>query len=355
MNFWKENEMEVKGYKVFNPDWTCLDKKYTCPGTFRENCDLEVCGQGMHFCKQASNCFNYYSFNHKNHVAEVIARGTVKEDGDKCCTDYLEIVREIPWAELLTIVNTGKNCTGYCNSGDRNSGDYNSGNYNSGNFNSGYRDSGNCNSGDFNSGYRNSGNYNSGNYNSGNWNSGNCNSGNYNSGDCNSGYFNSGNYNSGNCNSGNFNSGYRNSGNYNSGNYNSGNYNSGNWNKSSFNTGCFNTEEEKIRLFNKPSSWTYRDWFNSRACYLLNQIPKNVVKWVCSENMTDEEKAKYPSHETARGYLKVLDEPDCAALWWGTLDDADKQTIMSIPNFDKAVFKEITGETPLQYRHNNLQ
>ena len=275
--------MEVKGYKVFNPDWTCLDKKYTCPGTFRENCDLEVCGQGMHFCKQASNCFNYYSFNHKNHVAEVIARGTVKEDGDKCCTDYLEIVREIPWAELLTIVNTGKNCTGYCNSGDRNSGDYNSGNYNSGNFNSGYRDSGNCNSGDFNSGYRNSGNY------------------------------------------------------------NSGNYNSGNWNKSSFNTGCFNTEEEKIRLFNKPSSWTYRDWFNSRACYLLNQIPKNVVKWVCSENMTDEEKAKYPSHETARGYLKVLDEPDCAALWWGTLDDADKQTIMSIPNFDKAVFKEITG------------
>ena len=100
--------MEVKGYKVFNPDWTCLDKKYTCPGTFEESGTLKVCGHGMHFCKQASDCFNYYSFYPKNHVAEVIARGTVKEDGDKCCTDYLEIVREIPWAELLTIVNTGK-------------------------------------------------------------------------------------------------------------------------------------------------------------------------------------------------------------------------------------------------------
>ena len=81
MNFWKENKMDVKGYKVFNPDWTCRDKQYTCPGTFRENCDLEVCGQGMHFCKQASNCFNYYSFTHKNHVAEVIARGTVPATG----------------------------------------------------------------------------------------------------------------------------------------------------------------------------------------------------------------------------------------------------------------------------------
>ena len=162
VNFWKENKMEVKGYKVFNPYWTCLGKKYTCPGTFEESGTLEVCGHGMHFCKQASDCFSYYSFSPKNHVAEVIARGTVKEDGDKCCTDYLEIVREIPWAELLTIVNTGKNCTGYRNSG----------------------------------------------------------------------------------------------------NFNSGNFNSGDWNKSSFNTGCFNTEEEKIRLFNKPSPWTYSDWLD---------------------------------------------------------------------------------------------
>ena len=345
--------MEVKGYKVFNPDWTCLDKKYTCPGTFEESGTLKVCGHGMHFCKQASDCFNYYSFYHKNHVAEVIARGTVKEDGDKCCTDYLEIVREIPWAELLTIVNTGKNCTGNrnsgnCNSGNFNSGDFNSGDFNSGYRNSGYRNSGDFNSGNFNSGNRNSGNCNSGNFNSGNRNSGNRNSGNFNSGNCNSGNFNSGDRNSGNCNSGNFNSGYRNSGNCNSGNsnlgnFNSGDRNSGDWNKSSFNTGCFNTEEGKIRLFNKPSNWTYRDWLNSKACYLLDKIPRNVVKWVFSENMTDEEKAQYPTHKTTGGYLKVLDEADCAALWWGTLDDADKQTIMSIPNFDKAVFKEITG------------
>lgn len=28
--------MSVKGYKVFNPDWTCRGKQYSCPGTFEE-------------------------------------------------------------------------------------------------------------------------------------------------------------------------------------------------------------------------------------------------------------------------------------------------------------------------------
>ena len=25
---------KVKGYKVFNPDWTCMEKQYSCPGKF---------------------------------------------------------------------------------------------------------------------------------------------------------------------------------------------------------------------------------------------------------------------------------------------------------------------------------
>ena len=38
-------------------------------------------------------------------AAEVIAYGDIAEESDKCCTNKLEIVREIPWQELLTIVN----------------------------------------------------------------------------------------------------------------------------------------------------------------------------------------------------------------------------------------------------------
>ena len=256
------NEEIIKGFKVFRPDWTCSPngntKQYTCPGKFEEEGELDICNHGMHFCQTAADCFNYYSFNSKNKVAEIIAYGDVRTDGYELCTNKLEIVREIPWDEVLRIVNIGKKCTGLCNAGDNNTGDRNTGNCNTGN----------CNTGD---------------------------------------------------------------------------WNTGDWNKSSFNTGCFNTEEQKIILFNKPSNMTYREWMDSDAKYLLNQIPKNVVEWVSEEDMTDEEKAAYPTYETTGGYLKVLDESKCGQLWWNGLSDCDKQIIKSIPNFDPDIFYECTG------------
>lgn len=88
----------IRGFKVFNPDWTCRNKQYTCPGAFEEDVTPSVCDRGMHFCKKAADCFNYYSFNPENKVAEVIAYADrTVEDGDKCATNYLEIVREISW------------------------------------------------------------------------------------------------------------------------------------------------------------------------------------------------------------------------------------------------------------------
>ena len=161
----------VHGFKVFRPDWTCSPngntKQYTCPGKFEEEGELDVCGHGMHFCQTAADCFNYYSFNSENKVAEVIAYGDVRTDGDKSCTDKLEIVREIPWDEVLRIVNIGKNCTGRCNTGDCNTGDWNTGNRNTGNCNTG-----DCNTGDCNTGNRNTGNCNTGDWNKSSFNTG---------------------------------------------------------------------------------------------------------------------------------------------------------------------------------------
>lgn len=228
----------IRGFKVFNPDWTCRDKQYTCPGVFEENVIPSVCDRGMHFCKKAADCFNYYSFNPENKVAEVIALADrTVGDGEKCATNHLEIVREISWQEVLEIVNTGKGCTGLCNSGNRNSGD--------------------CNSGDCN--------------------------------------------------------------------------------------GCFNTVEPKIYLFNKPSDWTYRDWLNSDARYLLNQIPGDVLEYVWFEDMTGAEKATHPEAKVTGGYLKQLDNSERGSIWWGGLNDYEKSIIKAIPNFDKEIFKEITG------------
>ena len=333
----------VHGYKVFNSDWTCRGKKYTCPGKFEEEGELKVCGHGMHFCQTAADCFNYYSFNSKHKVAEVIAYGEVLTNCDKSCTDKLEIVREIAWDEVLQIVNTGKNCTGLRNSGNYNSGDRNSGNFNSGNCNSGNYNTGNRNSENFNTGYRNSGNSNSGDYNTGDYNTGYRNSGDCNTGDYNTRDYNIGDYNSGNYNTGDYNTGDYNTGNYNTGNYNSGDCNTGDWNKSSFNNGCFNTKKQKIMLFNKPSDWTYDDWLYSEARDLLTKIPRAVIEWVSKEDMTDEEKAEYPTYKTTGGYLKVPDESECRQLWWDRLPKRSKTVIKSIPNFDSKLFKECTG------------
>jgi len=283
---------EVKGYKVFGSDWTCRDFRYAVGETFEEDVTPSTCNRGFHFCEKASDCFDYYNFDPNNKVAEVIALGDIDTDGKKSCTNKIQIVREIPWEELLTIVNTGKSCTGLCNTGDWNTGDRNTGNCNTGNCNTGNCNTGNCNTGNRNTGNRNTGN---------------CNTGNRNTGDC-----------------------------------NTGNRNTGDWNKSSFNNGCFMTEEPKIHLFDKPSDWTYRDWINSEARYLLNQIPKNVVEWIWSDNMTDQEKAENPTYETTDGYLKVLDESECAQIWWNGLSECDKLIIKSLPNFDAEIFRKCT-------------
>ena len=308
----KENIME--GYKVFKPDWTCRGFQYEVGKTFEEDVTPSCCNRGFHFCKELKDCFNYYPFNPDNKVAKVIALGEIDEESDdsKCCTNKIQIVEEISWEDVLRMVNLGKGNAGLCNSGDCNSGDWNSGDWNSGDWNSGNRNSGN----------RNSGNRNSGNRNSGNRNSGDCNSGNRNSGDWNSGDWNSGNRNSG--------------------NRNSGNRNSGDWNKTNFSNGCFNTEEPKIFLFNKPSDWTYRDWLNSDARYLLNQIPRNVVDWIWSDDMTDEEKEQHPEYEVVGGYLKILDESECGQLWWDSLSERYKNIIKAMPNFDKEIFEDVT-------------
>lgn len=147
------------------------------------------------------------------------------------------------------------------------------------------------------------------------------------------------------CNTGNNNAGNKNTGNSNTGNWNAGDKNTGDWNKSSHNTGCFNTVEQKIMLFNKPSDMTYREWIDSDARYLLNQIPRDVVEWIYSKDMTDEEKAAHPECETTGGYLKVLDESECAQKWWDALSDEDKGIIRSLPNFDADIFKQCTGIT----------
>lgn len=126
----------MKGFKVFNPDWTCRSFQYEVGKTFTHEGKISLCGAGFHYCEKLQDCFGYYPFDPENKVAEIEALGEIERGDNKSVTNKIRIVRELTWQEVLEMVNTGKGNTGLGNSGNRNSGDGNSGNRNSGEFNS---------------------------------------------------------------------------------------------------------------------------------------------------------------------------------------------------------------------------
>ncbi len=279
----------VKGYKVFNPDWRCRGFRYEVGQTYEMDLPINICNNGFHYCTKASDCFNYYSFDSKNKVAEIEALGEISSNNDedtKQCTNIIKIVREISWQEVLTIVNEGKDNTGLCNTGNRNTGN------------------------------RNTGNWNTGGWNKGDWNTGNRNKGGWNTGLCNTG-------------------------DWNTGGWNTGNRNTGDWNSTNYSNGVFCTEEATIPFFNRPSDIKYSDWINFDARYILNMI--ETVFWVDSSKMTIREKELHPEHETTGGFLKTINIVEAAETWWNKLEGYKKQIIKNIPNFDSEIFYKMTG------------
>lgn len=129
-------------------------------------------------------------------------------------------------------------------------------------------------------------------------------------GDRNTGCGNIGEWNSGDWNTGYRNSGNRNTGYLNSGDWNTGNHNSGDFNSGHRNSGCFNSRNNNIFMFNKLTSWTMSDWVACRAKKILYCMPINI---------------------------KERQE------WYDALGVLLKEEIMSLPNFDPDIFKEITG------------
>ena len=84
-----------------------------------------------------------------------------------------------------------------------------------------------------------------------------------------------------------------------------------------------------------------REWENHRACYLMGNIDPTI--WVPSERMTDEEKKENKSHETTGGFLREVSLKQAWINMWGNLSKNDKDVFISLPNFDWAIFTEITG------------
>lgn len=76
---------------------------------------------------------------------------------------------------------------------------------------------------------------------------------------------------------------------------------------------------------------------------VINSV-KPILTWIYSENMSEEEKTNNPSHTTTGGYLKKKDLKYCwQKAWESQFTQEQKDIILNAPNFDAAVFEEITG------------
>lgn len=87
----------MKGYKVFNSDWTCRGFQYEVGKTYEMNDEPIICIQGFHFCIDPKDCFRYYDFWDDVKIAEIEALGDIDREymDSKCCTNKIKIIREL--------------------------------------------------------------------------------------------------------------------------------------------------------------------------------------------------------------------------------------------------------------------
>jgi len=279
--------------------------------------DTEVCEKGYH----VTNYWNMWVGSEDNRIFEVEVDSLKETDEigviDKYVCGKFRFIKEVKVVfDKKKENNTGDENTGHWNTGDRNTGNRNTGNRNTGHWNTGDRNTGhwntgNRNTGDRNTGHWNTGHWNTGDQNTGDRNTGDQNTGDQNTGDQNTGDQNTGDQNTGNRNTGHWNTGNRNTGHWNTGHWNTGDRNTGRWNTSDFNTGFFNTKEvETINVFNKDCRKEVWD-----KCEKPN--------FICFDIEEDYQKSFIKSFRNAT--------------------KEDVKLLIKLPNFDYAVFEEISG------------
>ncbi|MCF0075457.1 hypothetical protein LZD49_33570 [Dyadobacter sp. CY261] len=284
----------VVAYKVFNNKWQCRDFQFEVGKSYKHTGEVKLCQGGFHACSQLIDCFNYYSFDPDNKIAEVVLSGKIdhgndNDKSDKVCGEKIKIVREISWNEALTMVNIGKANSGKGNTGHWNTGHRNTGHWNTGHWNTGHRNTGHWNTGDQNTGDRNTGHWNTGHWNTGHW--------------------------------------------------NTGDRNTGHWNTGHWNTGHFNTvTPDTVLVFNKTCK---RDRWEQ--AYVPSFLYFSLTQWVYEGEMTDQEKKENPTFFTTGGYLKHFTYKEAFQRAYNNASQSDKDAIKKLPNFNKKVFFDISG------------
>ena len=93
----------MKGYKGFKQDLTCLDFQYEVGKTYHQDGDLQVCANGFHFCKNLTDCFEFYD-KFDSRFCEVEALSDCEQRMNKFATLDIKIVRELSREEINKVI-----------------------------------------------------------------------------------------------------------------------------------------------------------------------------------------------------------------------------------------------------------
>ena len=99
----KTNQSKI-GYKA-TENGVCIKFKYEVGETYRKHSAPIMCAFGFHYCKDIDSTLKYYKYKKGiTKIFEIEDLGTTITGDDKCVTNKIKIVREIPvseWNDLM--------------------------------------------------------------------------------------------------------------------------------------------------------------------------------------------------------------------------------------------------------------
>ncbi|MEG1299605.1 MAG: hypothetical protein RSC93_02785 [Erysipelotrichaceae bacterium] len=98
----------MKGYKGTDVNMCCLGFQYELGETYKLKGLMRIGTNGFHFCEKLiaiDDCYDLFT----SRVFEVEAKGEIKSDRIKYCTNEIEFVRELSKEEVIELANKSVN------------------------------------------------------------------------------------------------------------------------------------------------------------------------------------------------------------------------------------------------------
>ncbi len=78
----------------------CRGMQYEIGKSYHADGTIELCHNGLHFCRNLRDVFDFYERDNGSRYFEVVASGAIQIGADKCAASDLTIVRELSKVEV---------------------------------------------------------------------------------------------------------------------------------------------------------------------------------------------------------------------------------------------------------------